>query len=84
MDKKTVLTMALAGAADFSVGEAEAGKKEKCYGIAKAGKNACGDACGKHSCAGQSTEDNSVSDWKYVAKNDCEKMGGSTTGKCVK
>ena len=27
--------------------------KEKCYGIAKAGKNDCAAANGSHSCAGQ-------------------------------
>jgi uncharacterized membrane protein len=47
---------------------------EKCYGIAKAGQNDCGTA--KHSCAGQSKTDNDPTEWKYVAKGSCEKMGG--------
>ena len=50
------------------------GSKEKCYGIAKAGKNDC--AAAAHSCAGQSTKDNDAADWKYVPKGECEKMGG--------
>jgi uncharacterized membrane protein len=48
--------------------------QEKCLGVAKAGKNDCGN--GKHSCAGQSKADNDPMDWKAVAKGSCEKMGG--------
>lgn len=51
--------------------------KEKCYGIVKAGQNDCADASGAHSCAGQAKRDNDPSEWKYVAKGTCEKMGGS-------
>ena len=49
--------------------------KEKCYGVAKAGKNDC--AANGHSCAGQSKMDNDPTEWKYVPKGECEKMGGS-------
>jgi len=55
--------------------------KEKCYGIAKAGKNDCASATGSHSCAGQTKADNDPNDWKYVAKGTCQKMGGSETPK---
>jgi uncharacterized membrane protein len=48
--------------------------KEKCGGIAEAGKNDCATAA--HSCAGQSKESKSPNDWKYVPKGECEKMGG--------
>lgn len=51
--------------------------QEKCYGVAKAGKNDCGTA--KHSCAGQSKADNDPSEWKYVTKGSCEQMGGKLT-----
>jgi uncharacterized membrane protein len=51
--------------------------KEKCYGVAKAGKNDC--AANGHSCAGQSKVDNDPTEWKYVPKGDCEKMGGTLT-----
>ena len=50
--------------------------KEKCYGVAKAGKNDC--AANGHSCAGQSKVDNDPTEWKYVPKGECEKMGGKT------
>jgi uncharacterized membrane protein len=48
---------------------------EKCYGVAKSGQNDCGTA--KHACAGQGAKaDNDPTEWKYVAKGTCEKMGG--------
>ena len=53
-----------------------AAEKEKCFGVAKAGKNDCASAAGTHSCAGQSKVDNDPNDWKFVAKGSCEKMGG--------
>ena len=56
---------------------ADAGAKEKCYGIAKAGENAC--AANGHSCQGQAKVDNDPAEWKNVPKGECEKMGGSTT-----
>lgn len=61
-----------------AAGEAPA-TKEKCYGIAKAGKNDCASPDGSHSCAGQAKVDNGKNEWKYVAKGTCEKEGGSTT-----
>jgi len=54
--------------------------KEKCYGVAKAGKNDCASRNGSHSCAGQAKKDNDPSDWKYVAKGTCTKMGGKLSG----
>ena len=51
--------------------------KDKCYGVAKAGMNDCGTA--KHGCAGQSKADNDATEWKYVAKGTCEKIGGAAT-----
>ncbi|MCP1289717.1 MULTISPECIES: DUF2282 domain-containing protein [Chromobacterium] len=60
---------------------AAAADKEKCYGIAQAGKNDCASATGAHSCAGQAKTDKDPGDWKYVAKGSCEKMGGSTAPK---
>ncbi len=52
--------------------------KEKCYGVAKAGKNDC--AAGAHSCAGQSTKDFDKASFVAVPKGVCEKLaGGSLT-----
>ena len=50
--------------------------KEKCFGVAKAGKNDC--AANGHSCAGQAKMDNAPAEWAYVPKGECEKMGGKT------
>jgi uncharacterized membrane protein len=50
---------------------------EKCFGVAKAGQNDCGTA--KHACAGSAKADNDASEWKYVAKGTCEKMGGKAS-----
>jgi uncharacterized membrane protein len=63
-------TLLALGSATVSADEA----KEKCLGIAEAGKNDC--AAKSHSCAGQSKVDKGPDDWKYVPKGQCEKMGG--------
>ena len=68
-----LVALGLTAVANAGPVEQKAGT-EKCYGIAKAGKNDCGTA--KHACAGESKTDNDKSEWKYVAKGSCEKMGG--------
>lgn len=52
------------------------GEKEKCYGVALAGKNDCAAGPGT-SCAGTSTVDYQGNAWKYVSEGSCETMGGS-------
>ena len=75
---KLLVTAAMAGvmAASASTG-AIAADKEKCYGVAEAGKNDCASADGSHSCAGHASKDKDPNEWKYVAKGECEGMGGS-------
>jgi uncharacterized membrane protein len=52
---------------------------EKCYGIAKAGKNDCAAGPGT-TCAGTSTVDGQKNAWTYVLAGSCEKIvGGSLT-----
>ena len=51
-------------------------KKEKCFGIAKAGQNDCASVTGVHSCAGQSKTDMDKMEWKFVAKGTCKAMKG--------
>lgn len=63
---------------------ANAQAKEKCYGIAEAGKNDCANASGTHSCAGQSKVSKDAGEWKYVAKGACEKEGGKLTASMKK
>jgi uncharacterized membrane protein len=58
---------------------AEDGAKEKCAGIAEAGKNDCGTS--KHGCAGQAKTDKDPDEWKYVPKGECETLGGKVLEK---
>ncbi len=46
------------------------GEKEKCYGVALAGKNDCAAGPGT-SCAGTSTTDYQGNAWKYVDEGSC-------------
>ena len=55
---------------------AQAADNEKCYGIAKAGKNDCQTAT--HSCAGTSTTDAAGDSWIYVPKGTCDKISGGS------
>lgn len=68
-----VLALGLAGA-----GTATAADMEKCYGVAKAGKNDCQTATS--SCAGTAKEDRQADAFIALPKGSCEKIaGGSTT-----
>lgn len=54
------------------------GNMEKCYGIAKAGKNDC--QTDHSSCAGTSKADAQKDAWVSIPKGACEKIvGGSLT-----
>lgn len=79
---------ALAAIAAFSAGlstsahamsEEDSASKEKCYGVAKAGKNDCANKAGTHSCAGQSTTDGDAGEWVYVPAGLCDKLVGGST-----
>ena len=57
---------------------ADAGNSEKCYGVAKAGKNDCAGAA--HACAGQSSKNSSPKEFIELPKGTCERIvGGSLT-----
>ena len=73
----TLLVSALSAALALAAvsAPAVAADKEKCYGIAQAGKNDC--AANGHSCAGQAKMDKDGAEWKFVAKGSCTKMGGT-------
>jgi len=76
-NKKLLASAALAVALSTTItAPAQAAGKEKCYGVALAGQNDCGNLAGTHSCAGQSTVDNDMGEWKIVAKGTCEDLGG--------
>ena len=67
----TVMTLGVANSV-----EAASKKKEKCYGVALAGQNDCGNLAGTHSCAGQATVDNDISEWRLVPTGTCKELGG--------
>jgi uncharacterized membrane protein len=53
-------------------------KTEKCYGVAKAGKNDC--AGPGHVCSGLAKTDANPDEWLSVPKGTCERIvGGSLT-----
>lgn len=85
MKTKTLITSTLAtliavGALANTAQAADEKGKEKCYGVAKAGKNDC--AANGHACAGQAKKDRDAKEWIYVPTGTCDKIvGGSTAAK---
>jgi len=49
---------------------------EKCYGVAKAGKNDCAGA--KHACAGQGSKAGDANEWVKLPKGTCERLVGGS------
>jgi uncharacterized membrane protein len=81
MNQRLILSSALASVLALglvSQAAAQDAKKEKCFGIAKAGQNDCANLSGTHSCAGQSKADMGADEWKYVAAGTCKQMGGKS------
>ena len=88
MDKRVFIASALAAAvagpaillAQVPV-PAPSFKSEKCYGIAKAGKNDCA-STGNNSCGGTSKLDRDPKAWIYVPAGYCDRIvGGNKTAK---
>lgn len=78
MDQRTLVAAAVAGLFALGApGAAMAQDQEKCWGVAKAGKNDCGSNKTSHSCAGQSKVDYDPNDFKVVKAGTCVQMGGS-------
>lgn len=78
---KTTSYIALAavlglGLASTSAHAGSGGMMEKCYGIAKAGMNDCGNSL--HACAGQAKSDSLGNEWVYVPKGVCKKIVGGS------
>ncbi len=81
MDKKTKLSIVAAILATIQASSASAHMEpkegdgmEKCYGIAKAGKNQCASVANKHSCAGMARVDNDPNEWVKVPSGTCVKL----------
>ena len=76
---KTTLTIAAALSAALMLANATAQAAdpiEKCFGVAKAGKNDCQTATS--SCAGTSKRDAQKDSWLGVPKGVCEKISGGS------
>jgi len=79
--KKLLLAAAITGVMAMTAIQTAAAaddSTEKCYGVAKAGKNDC--ATASHSCAGSSKKDNDPAEWKKMPQAECEKAGGKVGG----
>lgn len=50
---------------------------EKCYGVARAGKNDCA-STGNNSCGGTSRRDSDPAAWIYVPTGMCERIVGGS------
>ena len=83
MKTTTLISSALAAVIAIGAISAQAADDkgtEKCYGIAKAGKNDC--ASNGHSCAGQSKKEANGKEWVKLPAGTCERIvGGSTAPK---
>jgi uncharacterized membrane protein len=79
-DQRTLIASALTGLLALGIsassGSVYAADKEKCFGVAKAGENACNSNKSKHSCAGHSKVDNDPNDFIPVPLGSCLKIGG--------
>lgn len=64
----------------LSSADANANKKEKCFGIAKAGKNDCAARDASHSCATYSAKDGEPNDWILLPAGTCERIVGGSVG----
>ena len=71
-----------AGATPAQVKEMEQMAKkmqwEKCFGIAKAGKNDCAVAGASHACAGEAKADNQKDAYLFVPAGSCQKIVGGS------
>ncbi|MBS0358739.1 MAG: DUF2282 domain-containing protein [Proteobacteria bacterium] len=80
MSAGKIITTALASVVAVGLsGQAVAGSNsmEKCYGIAKKGKNDC--ATSTMACSGQSSKNSEADAWIYLPKGTCDKIVGGST-----
>jgi uncharacterized membrane protein len=81
--KKALIVSAMGGL--FALGQLGASAEpaptpkfdaEKCYGLAKAGKNDC--AANGHACQGQAKAEANAKEWIYVPKGTCERIANGS------
>jgi uncharacterized membrane protein len=66
------LAFTMAATADAGPAPKPKFEAEKCYGVAKAGKNDC--ETKNSSCAGTSRRDNQTDAWIYMPKGTCDRI----------
>lgn len=74
---RIAIASALAAALVLPAAAQAQGNMEKCYGVAKAGKNDCASS-GNNSCAGHSAKDADPGAWLLVPAGLCEKLTGGS------
>jgi uncharacterized membrane protein len=79
----SLTTGTLLAATSASAADVRCAEQERCYGVAKAGKNDC--ATSSSACAGTAKQDSQKDAWVYMPKGSCLKLaGGSTAAPDVK
>ena len=82
MKNSVLVASALVAAISLATVATAQAADEKCYGIAKAGRNDCQTV--SHSCVGTAAKDGQGHSWIYVPAGTCEKItGGSLTAKAA-
>lgn len=73
-----VLALSVTGATTVAIADDMSAPKgmEKCYGIAKKGKNDCGTAT--HGCGGEAKTDGDKKEWIAVPNGLCNKIVGGS------
>jgi uncharacterized membrane protein len=71
---RIAIATALAAALALPAAAQAQGNMEKCYGVAKAGKNDCQTA--NSSCAGTSKKDQQADAWISLPRGACDKIVG--------
>lgn len=80
--RRKIIAGAVGGLAAFATsnvlaaGPVKCAELERCYGIARAGKNDCSTAT--TACPGTSKVDGQPDAWMYVPKGTCEKIAGGS------
>jgi len=69
------LTSGALATSSASAANVQCAEQERCYGVAKAGKNDC--ATSTSACVGTAKQDNQKDAWIYVPKGTCTKIAGS-------
>ena len=73
---RIAIASALAAALVLPAATQAQGNMERCYGVAKAGKNDCQTA--NSSCAGTSRRNGQGDAWVYMPKGSCDKVVGGS------